>query len=164
MTVKMGLTAVLTALLAAAPVARAVPPAARQAEGLPHRGLTAALAERNLEKRSRKALENAEKVLSAARHAYRKGDVAQTQAALEEVLESVLLAHESLKQTGKDPARSPKHFKRAEIKTRGLLRRMDDFRPNMSFDDRETLDRVREVIDKVQKELLMGIMGGKKRK
>ena len=146
---KMGLTAVLTALLAAAPALA---------------DLTAALAEPNLEKRSRKALENAEKVLSGARQAYRGGSLKQAEAALEEVRESVLLAHESLKQTGKDPSRSPKHFKHAEIKTRGLLRHLDDFRQNMGIDDRETLDRVRAFIDKVQKELLMGIMRGKKRK
>lgn len=126
--------------------------------------LSAARAEPNLEKRSRKALENAERVFSAARQAYRKGDVTQAQAALEEVRESVVLANESLKQTGKNPSRSPKHFKRAEIKTRGLLRRMEDFRLQMSFDDRETLDRVRAVIDKIHQELLLGIMGGKKKK
>lgn len=126
--------------------------------------LSAARAEPNLEKRSRKALENAERVFAAAREAYRKGDVSQSQAALEEVRESVVLANESLKQTGKNPSRSPKHFKRAEIKTRGLLRRMEDFRLQMSFDDRETLDRVRAVIDKIHQELLLGIMGGKKKK
>ncbi len=125
--------------------------------------LTAARAEPNLEKRSRKALDNADRAAAAARQAYRNGDLRQSQAALEEIGESVLLAHESLKQTGKNPARSPKHFKHAEIKTRGLLRRLDDFRQEMSIDDRETLDRVRAVIDRIHRELLEGIMGGKKK-
>lgn len=125
--------------------------------------LTAARAEPNLEKRSRKALENADRAAAAARQAYRNGDWKQCQGALEEIGESVMLAYESLKQTGKDPARSPKHFKYAEIKTRGLLRRLDDFRQEMSVDDRETLDRVRAVIDRIHRELLEGIMGGKKK-
>lgn len=125
--------------------------------------LTAARAERNLEKRSRKALENADRAAAAARQAYRNGDLKQSQAALEEVGESVLLAHESLKQTGKDPARSPKHFKHAEIKTRALLRRLDDFRQEMSIEDRDALDRVRAVIDRIHRELLEGILGGRKK-
>ena len=125
--------------------------------------LSAARAEPNLEKRSRKALDNAEQAAAAARQAYRDGDLKPALAALEEVGESVLLAHESLKQTGKNPSRSPKHFKNAEIKTRGLLRRLDDFRLEMSIDDRETLDRVWAVIDQVHRELLQGIMGGKKK-
>ena len=125
--------------------------------------LTAARAEPNLEKRSRKALDNADRAVTAARQAYRNGELQQSLAALEEVGESVLLAHESLRQTGKNPARSPKHFKHAEIKTRGLLRRLDDFRQEMSVEDREALDRVRAVIDRVHRELLEGIMGGKKK-
>jgi len=145
---KSRVTALLISLLAAAPALA---------------DLTAALAERNLEKRSRKALENAEKVLNAARQAYQNGDLRKTEAALDEVGESVVLADESLKQTGKNPARSPKHFKHAEIKTRALLRRLDDFRDHMGVDDRETLDRVRAVIDKINQELLLGIMGGKKK-
>lgn len=145
-------------------VAQAVPPAVRQAEGLSHKHRSAARAEPNLEKRSRKALENADRAFAAACQAYRSGDLQRTQAALEEVGESVALAHESLKQTGKNPSRSPKHFKHAEIKTRALLRRLDDFRLDMSFEDRDTLDRVRSAIDQVHSELLQGIMGGKKKK
>jgi hypothetical protein len=125
--------------------------------------LSTARAEPNLEKRSRLALGNADAAFAAAREAYRSGDLTHTQAALEEVRESVVLAHESLKQTGKNPSRSPKHFKHAEIKTRALLRRMDDFRNEMSFDDRPPLDAVRTVIDKINQELLRGIMGGRKR-
>jgi hypothetical protein len=75
----------------------------------------------------------------------------------------VILADESLKQTGKNPARSPKHFKHAEIKTRLLLRRLNDFREHMGVDDRETIDQVRAIIDKINQELLLGIMGGKKK-
>jgi len=126
--------------------------------------LTAARAEPNLEKRSRKALDNADRVFAGARQAYRDGELKQAQAALEEVAESVLLAHESLKRTGKNPSRSPKHFKHAEIKTRALLRRLDDFRQEMSVEDRDTLDRVRDAVDQVHRELLQGIMGGKKKK
>ena len=143
------LAAVLAAFLAAAPALA---------------DLTAARAEPNLEKRSRMALDNAEQVLRLAKEAYSQGDIQRTQAALEELRDSVLLAHESLRQTGKNPSRSPKHFKHAEIKTRGFLRQLGDFRETMSWEDRDALDQVRAAIEKVHQELLLGIMGGKKKK
>lgn len=124
--------------------------------------LSAALAERNLEKRSRKALENAERVFKVAQQAYQRGDLERTQAALAEVRESVELAHLSLKQTGKNPARSPKHFKHAEIKTRELLRRMSHFQDQMAFDDRQLVEPVRERVHAIHEELLLGIMAKKK--
>lgn len=131
----------------------------------PMRGdLSAARAEPNLERRARKALDNAEKVFKTAQEAYGSGDLQQTQAALEEVGESVILANDSLKQTGKNPSRSPKHFKNAEIRIRALLRRLDDFRQQMSLDDREVLDKIRGPIQRVHEELLAGIMGGKKKR
>jgi hypothetical protein len=110
------------------------------------------------------ALDNADQVLRLAKEAYSQGDIQRTQAALEELRDSVLLAHESLRQTGKNPSRSPKHFKHAEIKTRGFLRQLGDFRETMSWEDRDALDQVRAAIEKVHQELLLGIMGGKKKK
>lgn len=123
--------------------------------------LSSALAERNLEKRSRKALENAEQAMKAAQQAYQQADLPRTQAALEELRASVELAHRSLKETGKDPLRSPKHFKHAEIKTRGLLRRLDHLRERMAFEDRQMTEPVRAAIAAVHEELLLGIMGKK---
>lgn len=143
------LVAVLAAFLAAAPALA---------------DLSAARAEPNLERRSRKALDNADEALRLAKEAYSRGDIQRTNAALEELRDSVLLAHESLRQTGKNPSRSPKHFKYAEIKTRGFVRQLEDFRLTMSWEDRDALDQVRTAIEKVHQELLLGIMGGKKKK
>jgi len=126
--------------------------------------LSAALAERNLEKRSHKALENAERALKAAQQAYQRGDLPHTQAALEELRASVELAHRSLQQTGKDPSRSPKHFKHAEIKTRELLRRLDHFRQGMAFDDRQAVEPVRAAIAAIHDDLLLGIMSKKNKR
>ncbi|HOL72044.1 MAG TPA: hypothetical protein PKW45_11415, partial [Bryobacteraceae bacterium] len=64
--------------------------------------------------------------------------------------------------TGKDPSRSPKHFKRAEIRTRELLKRLADFREQMSALDRDSIDRISESIQKIHDDLLAGIMSGKK--
>ena len=62
------------------------------AVGLAHADLKAALAERDLGKRSKLALDNAGSALKAAREAYQKGDTPALIAAALEIQESVDLA------------------------------------------------------------------------
>lgn len=126
-------------------------------------GLGTIKSEPKPEKRAEKALENANVALKSAQEAYLvKGDMSQTSSSLDELSESVELAYASLKETNKNPSKSPKHFKRAEIKTRELLRRLNDFREQMSVEDREAADKARMALQKVHEDLLEGIMGGKK--
>jgi Skp family chaperone for outer membrane proteins len=120
-------------------------------------------AEPNLERRSKLALENAAAALQSARDAYRNGDNEKVEALAKEVQESVELAYASLQQTNKDPRRSPKYFKYAEIGTRDLLRKIDNFQQEMSFADRPVLDKVKEKVQQVHDNLLLGLMEGKKR-
>lgn len=124
--------------------------------------LEAVKTEANLEKRARKALENADQMLDAAREAYLKGEFDEMKAALGEVDDSVRLAYQSLKDTGKNPRKSPKHFKRAEISTRKLLRRLDSFRNEMSYLDRDQVEKVIQTVRKVNSDLLHDVMGGRR--
>ena len=124
--------------------------------------LAAARAEPNLEKRARMALDNATSAFKAAQNAYNKGEMNETQALVEEVSASVTLAYESLKQTGKNASRDPRHFKSAEIRTRQLLRQMSDFRQQMSALDRDGIERAHAIVQKVHDDLLSAIMGVKK--
>jgi hypothetical protein len=118
--------------------------------------------EPNLEKRAHAALNNAEEALKQARDAYTSGETSAAESRLEEVEQSVELADNTLKQTGKNPSRSPKHFKYAELRTRDLLRKLDGFRDDMSVTDRPALDRVIATVQKIHDALLEGIMGKKK--
>jgi len=125
--------------------------------------LANARAEPNLEKRSKLALENAQRALKGARDAYNRGDLKQVETLVAEVGESVELADTSLKETGKDPRKSPKWFKRAEIQTRDLLRKLDAFDQEMNFTDRPLLAKVRNQVREVHDNLLLGVMEGKRR-
>lgn len=120
--------------------------------------------EPNLEKRSKLALENADVALRAAREDYRAGDTMDTTTKINEVIESVDLAYTSLTETGKNPRKSPKYFKQAEMQTRELSRKLDDFQHEMSYTDRPSLDKVRVRVQEVHDELLTGLMEGKKKK
>lgn len=120
--------------------------------------------EPNLEKRAGLAMDFARKRLDAARSSYQAGRTGETNAALEDIGAAVELARESLKQTGKNASRSPKHFKRAELNARGLLKRLDSLISDMSVEDREPAEKTRARVLKVQEALLLDIMGGGRRK
>ena len=122
-----------------------------------------ARAEPNLEKRSNLAMGNAMVALKEARDAYRAGDSQTTWTKIAEVQESVELGYDSLIRTGKDPRKSPKWFKKAEISTRDLLRSMESFEHEMSFSDRPMLDKVKERVQQVHDDLLTGLMEGKRK-
>jgi hypothetical protein len=118
-------------------------------------------AEQNLEKRSKLALDHADAVLKEARTAYSEGDAAKSTKLIGEVRESVEIADQSLKDTGKNPRKNPKYFKKAEIETRALLKRIEAFQDEMNVNDRPSLDPLRTKVQQVHDDLLMGIMEGK---
>ena len=118
--------------------------------------------EPHAERRAREALDYAHEALREARDAYAKGDTAATSARLDDVEQSIELADISLKATGKNPSRSPKNFKYAELKLRELLRKLDGFREEMSVPDRPVVERVMAEVQKIHDALLDGIMGKRK--
>ena len=87
--------------------------------------------------------------------------MAKSTALIAEVRESVELAEQSLKETGKNPRKSPKYFKKAEIQTRALLKRIEAFQDEMSVNDRPSLEPLHAKVQQVHDNLLMGIMEGK---
>jgi hypothetical protein len=122
--------------------------------------LDEARAEPNLGKRSALALDNAVAALHDFRAAYNAGDLQQCRAKAMEIEDSVELAYASLEKTGKDPRRSPKWFKRAEIQSGELVRSIEVMQHDMSFEDRALLDKTHEKVEEVHDNLLAGLMGG----
>ncbi len=129
--------------------------------GLLPADLKIALNERDLGKRSRLALDNAEVALKEAREAYQKGDNKALAAAAQEIEDSVTLAWDSLESTGKNPRKSPRWFKHAEIETRNLLKKLDTLQHDLAFEDRPLLDKAKARVQKVHDDLLTGLMEGK---
>ena len=127
-----------------------------------HADLKRALAEPNLEKRAALALENAAAALKSAKEAYDRAAFDEVSKDAAEIQESVDLAATSLAQTNKNPRRS-EAFKKAEISTRDLSRRLQDFQDQMSYVDRPLLDKVKARVQEVHEQLLMGVMEGKKK-
>jgi hypothetical protein len=118
--------------------------------------------EPNLEKRNQLAIEWANSALDTARTAYQANDVDKTRASLDEAGDAVDLAYSSLKQTGKEARRDPKFFKRTELATRQMLRRIEGIAEGMNFEDRSLVDKLRERVTAIHESLLQDIMAKKK--
>lgn len=123
-----------------------------------------ARAEPNLEKRSKLALDEAAAALKEARTAYQAGETATVAAKAQQIEESVDLAYMSLVATGKNPRKSPRWFKHAEMETRELSRRLEDFQQQMGYNDRGVLDKAKAKVQQVHDDLLTGLMEGKRKK
>jgi hypothetical protein len=119
-------------------------------------------AEPNLEKRSRLALDEAESALKEARQSYNAGNTKEAGKQIDEVARYTEMAYAALEATGKNPRKSPKYFKSAEIKSRELIRRLDALALEMDAADRGMVEPAKDRIRKVHEEILSGIMGKKR--
>jgi hypothetical protein len=120
--------------------------------------LAAIKLEPNLERRSERALDNASAAMDTARDASSAGESEKVKAAVEELRDSVDLAYQSLVDSGKSARRSPKFFKRAELKTRELMRRLEGLAQAVDAEDRIFVESVRDRVSKVHDDLIHDIM------
>lgn len=63
-----------------------------------------------------------------------------------------------LEDTGKPPYKNAKHYKKAELKTREILRRIDTLLRDAGVDERESLQSAHGRVQKVHEKLLEGVM------
>lgn len=120
--------------------------------------LTSIRLEPNLERRSERAIDNASSAMDLARDAAGAGEADKAKSALEELRDSVDLAYQSLVDSGKSARRSPKFFKRAELKTRELMRRLDGLAQAVDSEERIFVESVRDKVSKVHDDLIKDIM------
>lgn len=119
----------------------------------------AVMAEPDLEKRSELALKAADDSITAASKAYSEaaepGVFEQHIKSLEDLTR---VSMKSLQDTGKRASKSPKYFKRAELKLRSLLRRVSTLSDEVSVDDRPRVEAARKLLSDVHEQLLHDIM------
>jgi len=112
--------------------------------------------------RARLAMDNANDQLGSASNSYKTGGLAAARAALDEVLDSVRLAKQSLDQTGRNP-RNSNDYKNLELKTRALLKKLGSLIESMSFQEREVLKPLVDELQKIHDDTLMAVMEGRKK-
>ena len=117
-------------------------------------------AEPNLEKRSELALEYANAALNQAKKAYEETST-DFPTQMDEVRQAVELSYQSLHDTGKAARRSPKYFKRAEMRMRALIKRLDNLEREVGLEDRLPVDEAKKRIIQVHDQVLFDIMSKK---
>ncbi|HZS50673.1 MAG TPA: hypothetical protein VFA54_07425 [Bryobacterales bacterium] len=134
------------------------------AQGNPPENLQAIAAEPNLVKRARLALQRGDRDTNQAGQACKDGDYDSCNAELNHVREDVELADRSLKETGIDPARSPRHFKEAELHIRKILRSIEAVRAYLRPEDLDHFDTIYQRISEIDDRLVAAILSRKKKK
>ena len=119
------------------------------------------MAESNLEKRSELALAEAESAIASAKQAYDQQKTDDFRARVADVEQLAELSYKSLQDTGKRARRSPKYFKRAEMRLRTILRRLAGLSADVSVDDRPLVESARARVNGVHEQLLHDIMTNK---
>jgi hypothetical protein len=123
--------------------------------------IAALKSEPDLEKRSELALASADRDMDEARQAYSAGDEKATQAAISELTESVEVCYDAL-QHARTPPRKSKYYKRAEQRVSALMRRLNGFRDEVSYDSRALVEAALKKVSDVHDELIADIMSKKK--
>ncbi len=119
-------------------------------------------AEPNLERRARSALDFAKASVKPVLRAYEQSDSQRGTQLLMQIQEAVELAHQALSATGKNPRKNPKHFKRAEIQTRNLVKQLRGLSRDLNYDEREVVESVMDRVSAINDQLLLAIMTKKK--
>jgi hypothetical protein len=99
--------------------------------------------------------------VDAARKAHGEADSEGTRKAVEDAAAAVEFALETLEGMGKPPYKNAGNYKKAELRTRELLRRLDTLVKDASVDDREILERAQARVTRVHEKLLEGVMSKK---
>ena len=112
----------------------------------------------SLEKQADQAIDRAVRLTKGLKGDYDSGKWKTT---LEEIASSVESALQLLKDSGKNARKSPKYFKRAELKTREMLRSLENFSADVSVEERDPVEKTRGRVQKVHDALLQDVMGTK---
>jgi hypothetical protein len=119
-------------------------------------------AEPNLERRSQKALDFAAQSLDKARKlAADGGSMAELEELLQAVTGGVELALNSLRETGKRPSRLSRQYKRCELKSREMIRQLENLALGLGFESRAPAEEARDTMKALHEKFLQAVMTGK---
>ena len=118
--------------------------------------------EPRLERRAALALDFARPAVGRMVKAYMASEPERAREILASIVQAAVVAQESLGETGKHARSKPKHFKNAEIATRKLVRDLEAAKRELTFEERPDIEPAIEKIEEINRQLLFGIMEGKK--
>jgi hypothetical protein len=120
---------------------------------------SAVLAEKDPERRSELALKAADEQITAA--SKDPADVKALTQHLGGIEELARFSYTSLQDSGKRASRNPKYFKRAELKLRSMMRRLDTLEQEVAAEDRPAVGKLRTSMSEIRDQILHDIMSKK---
>jgi hypothetical protein len=98
-------------------------------------------------------------LLSLASEAIKTGEPEMLGKRLNEYIDTIRDAHETMMKTGRDAHRKPKGFKDLEIALRRQIRVLDDLAHSVSFDQRDPVEKAKAQASDLREELLKALFG-----
>jgi len=145
--VKLSLALLLAALLAAPP---------------PPLTLDAVRSEGDPLKRFERALQFAESRINTAWKLVREaGSRSELESAISDLIAAAELSLESLRSTGRRPAKLSRQYKRGELRLRSFEKSLKELALAVGFDEREQIEQARQRIAEIHEKFLLAVMTGK---
>src|SRR5262250_1564880 len=98
-------------------------------------------------------------LLSLAGDAARSGEPEALEKRLNEYIDTIQDAHQTMIKTGRDAHRKPKGFKDLEIALRRHIRMLDDLGHGVTFDQRAPVDKAKQQATDIREDLLKALFG-----
>lgn len=114
--------------------------------------------ENDADDRAKITVQIGEALLEQVAKAFKDGAIADGEEFLHEYVDAIRQAHEDLLKSGRDARRNPKGFKDLEIHLRRSHRELDELGRLLTFDEREPLQKAREEIEGIRKQILQNLM------
>ena len=113
-------------------------------------------AEPSADKRAVKALDYAGRSLQSMRE--NLNGTEKLKASIAEFDDCMKLMMDSFAASGKNPAKNPKDFKKAELRLREYMRKLKTLEHDLNFDERPMIKPIIEHVEKIQDYLVEGLM------
>jgi hypothetical protein len=98
-------------------------------------------------------------LLSLASDAVKTGEPESFTKRLNEYVEAISDAHQTMSKTGRDAHRKPKGFKDLEIALRRQIRILDDLAHAVTYDQRDPVEKAKQKASDMREELLKALFG-----
>ena len=98
-------------------------------------------------------------LLSLASDAIKTGEPEVLDKRLNEYVETIHDAHQTMMKTGRDAHRKPKGFKELEIALRRQVRMLDDLARSVSFDQRDPVEKAKQEASEVREDVFKALFG-----
>jgi hypothetical protein len=98
-------------------------------------------------------------LLSLAGDAARSSEPEALEKRMTEYVQTIRDAHQTMVKTGRDAHRKPKGFKDLEIALRRQIRALDDLAHNVTFDQRDPVDKAKQEASDIRDDLLKALFG-----